>query len=321
MASFGLEVLNRVDHHFWEWGCHIDASSFGSLCHILACSPTKGSNSTNHHPLQRRKKRFRWRHGLTHDNFIIIILGVGRTTLKPPKVTGVSKGSCVDDFWTETFVFSTCFFWLLTFASTMFWRKKNVGIYFCQKKKFDIKVTARLILLLICWFFFLSKASFWFLAWIIKRIVMKTYCCIKESERSFLTLEKRQFSPLSTFFFSISQSFSVISETSTTSFFHVKFSSSSLYDIAIRFVGWLSPNRKHVFYRLSYLEWITSRKTLFIINHSLWSFVTTFCSNMLKNNSQSFFSTEPQKVVAKHLFSGKPRVSVTNNQGYFASTY
>ena len=76
---------------------------------------------------------------------------------------------------------------------------------------------------------------------------MKTYCCIKESERSFLTLEKRQFFPSEHFFFSISQSFSVISETSTTSFFHVKFSSSSLYDIAIRFVGWLSPNRKHIF--------------------------------------------------------------------------
>ena len=173
----------------------------------------------------------------------------------------------VDDFWTETFVFSTYFFWLLTFASTMFWRKKNVGICFCQKKKFDIKVTARLMLLRSdMQIFFLSKASFWFwfLAWIIKRIVMKTYCYIKESERSFLTLEKDSFSPLSTFFLSISQSFSVISGTSTTSFFHVKFSSSSLYDIAIRFVGWLSPNRKHIFYQSSsYLEWITSTKNVF----------------------------------------------------------
>ena len=49
--------------------------------------------------------------------------------------------------------------------------------------------------------FFSVKSLFWFLAWIIKRIVMKTYCCIKESERSFLTLEKKDsFSPLSTFF-------------------------------------------------------------------------------------------------------------------------
>ena len=78
--------------------------------------------------------------------------------------------------------------------------KKKCWHLLLSEKKFDIKVTARLILLLICWFFFLSKASFWFLAWIIKRIVMKTYCCIKESERSFLTLEKRQFFPSEHFF-------------------------------------------------------------------------------------------------------------------------
>ena len=164
------------------------------------------------------------------------------------------------------------------------------------RKKFDIKVTARLILLLICWFFFLSKASFWFLAWIIKRIVMKTYCCIKESERSFLTLEKDSFSPLSTFFSPYLKVFLWYQKRrrppSFMSSFHRR---RCMYDIAIRFVGWLSPNRKHIFYRSSCLEWITSKKTLFMINHGVWSFVTTFCSNMLKNNSQSFFFLQRHK--------------------------